>query len=97
MQMEFSIVLPPQLASQSDKVGIIRESRSGPRHGPKSGFWPDAKKKNVGPPARAVKLKIFTQDLDQSATARPQAPFRSAGLDQLHWLPIPLLDPGPRF
>lgn len=55
------------------------------------------KKKNAGPPARAEGLTTFTQDLDQSATARPQAPFRSAGLDELNWLPVPLLDSGPRF
>lgn len=69
----------------------IRENRGGLGHSSNSGFWPDEKKKKSGPPARAERLKIFTQDLDQSVTVRPQAPFQSAGSGQL------LPGPGPRF
>lgn len=53
MQIEFSIVPPPPLASQSNKVGIIRESRSDPRCSPKSRLWPDLKKKKkFRPPSK---------------------------------------------
>lgn len=43
------------------------------------------KKKFQAPQQGQKGWKIFTQGLDQSATAKPQAHFQSAGLDQLYW------------
>ena len=80
----FTLPCLPLTYAQSNKAGITRESRGGPRHSPRGG-----RKTKFRPAARAEQLKIFMHDLNQSAPVRPQAPFQSAGSGQLYWLPHP--------
>lgn len=99
MQIEFSIVPPPPLASQSNKVGIIRESRSDPRCSPKSRLWPDLKKKkkNSGPPARAEGLKNLYPGFGSICDSQAPGPLPVCWLGSTVLAAVLLLDPGPQI
>lgn len=95
MQIAFSIVPPPPLASQSNKVGIIRESRSDPRCSPKSRLWPDLKKKNSGPPARAEGLKNLYSEFGSICDSQAPGPLPVCWLGSTVLAAVLLLDPAP--